>query len=148
MLSILSVAALAGIGALVLHLRGNGSTHTGPTTPVTSGSASPISRSSSAPVLRGPASVVTDYYDAVNNHDYATAYRINLPAQKQSGSYAVFKQGFTGTEHDDLTITSVSGQVVSFDLTAHQTDGTVKTYAGTYTVRNGKIVLADVRKTS
>jgi tRNA A-37 threonylcarbamoyl transferase component Bud32 len=144
-LSILAVAILAGIGALVLYLRGNGSTYN----PVTATSpASPISRSSSAPVLRGPASVVTAYYDAVNNHDYATAYRLNLPAQKQSGSYAVFRQGFTGTKHDDLTITKVSGEVVSFELTAHQTDGTVKTYAGTYTVRNGKIVLADVRKTS
>ncbi len=142
------VAILAGIGAVVLYLRSHGSADAGPTTPVTaSGSASPTSQSSSAPVPRGPVSVVTAYYDAVNNHQYATAYRLNEPAQRIE-SFATFKQGFTGTQHDDFTITNVSGDQVSFDLSASQTDGTVKTYAGTYIVRNGKIVDANVRQTS
>ena len=142
MLSILAVAVLAGVGALVLHLRNNGSSDTGPTTPVTaSGPASPTSQSS-----RGPASVVTAYYDAVNSHDYATAYRLNKAAHNKS--YSAFKQGFTGTQHVYLTITGVSGELVRFDLQADQTDGTVKTYTGTYTVRNGEIALASVRQTS
>jgi len=150
MLSILVVAILAGIGALVLHLRGNGSPQAPPTSPVTapgsaSPSGSPTSRSSSPP--SGPASVVTKYYHAVNNHDYAIAYRLNRPAQR-SESFAAFKQGFTGTQHVDLTITGVSGHLVSFELTADQTDGSVKTYTGTYTVRNGEIVLASVHQTS
>ncbi len=98
-------------------------------------------------MLSSPNSVVSAYYNAVNKHDYATAYRLNEPAQN-SKSYAAFKQGFTGTQHVSLTITSVSGDLVSFDLTAGQTDGTVKTYTGTYTVRNGKIVAASVRETS
>jgi hypothetical protein len=142
MLSILAVAVLAGLGALVLHLRNNGSSVTGPTTPVTaSGSASPTSSSS-----RGPGSVVTAYYAAVNSHDYATAYRLNKAAHNKP--YPAFKQGFTGTQHVYLTITGVSGDLVRFDLQADQTDGTVKTYTGTYTVRNGKIALASVRQTS
>ena len=148
MLSILIVAILAGVGALVLHLRNNGSPGIGPTTPVTASSpASPSSQSSSARVRNSPVAVVSAYYDAVNNHHYATAYRLNRPAQK-IGSYESFKQGFAGTKHVDLTITDVSGDLVSFDLTAAQTDGTVKTFTGTYTIRNGKIWLADVRRTS
>ncbi|HEX9517822.1 MAG TPA: serine/threonine-protein kinase [Streptosporangiaceae bacterium] len=147
-LSILAVVIMAGIGALVLHSRSNGA-HTPPTTPVTaSGSASPsqqASQSSSPPVLTSPDSVVTAYYDAVNNHDYATAYRLNNAAHNKS--YPAFKQGFTGTRHVYLTITGVSGDLVSFDLRAVQTDGTVKTYTGTYTVRNGKIALASVTQT-
>jgi hypothetical protein len=138
------VAVLAGIGALMLHLRNNGNLPAGSTTPIkASSSASPTSRSSSAPA---PVSVVNAYYDAVNSHDYATAYRLNKAAHTKP--YASFKQGFTGTKHVDITITGVSGHLVSFDLTAHQTDGTVKIYTGTYTVRNGKIALANVRRTS
>ncbi len=88
---------------------------------------------------------MTAYYDAVNNHDYATAYRLNNAAHNKS--YPAFKQGFAGTRHVYLTITGVSGDLVSFDLRAVQTDGTVKTYTGTYTVRNGKIALASVTQT-
>jgi len=97
--------------------------------------------------VTSPDSVVTAYYNAVNNHDYAAAYRLNKPA-RDSESYPAFKRGFTGTQHDHITITGVSGDVVSFDLTADQTDGTVKTYTGTYTVRDGEIVVADVRQIS
>jgi hypothetical protein len=148
MLSILIVAILAGAGALVLHLRNNGSPGTGPTTPVTASSpASPSSQSSSARGRNSPVAVVSAYYDAVNNHDYATAYGLNRPAQKIE-SYESFKHGFAGTKHVDLTITDVSGDLVSFDLIADQTDGTTKVYTGTYTVRNRKIWLANVRRTS
>ena len=144
MLSIIAVAVLAGIGALVLHLRNNGSLHIGPTTPArASSSASPTTQSPSAPA---PVSVVTAYYDAVNNHDYATAYRLNKAAHNKT--YPAFKQGFTGTQHVYLRITGVSGDLVSFDLQADQTDGTVKTYTGTYTIRDGEIVVADVRQIS
>jgi serine/threonine-protein kinase len=152
MLSILVLAIVAGIGALVLHLPGIGSPQKGPTIPVTaSDSVSPsqhtTSQSSSGPALRGPVYVVTAYYDAVNNHDYAIAYRLNGPARR-SETYEAFRQGFTGTQHDALRITGVSGHQVSFDLTAEQTDGTVKTYTGTYIVRNGEIADANVRRTS
>jgi serine/threonine-protein kinase len=151
MASILAVAILAGVGALVLHLRSNGNPRTGPTTQVTASGSASSSRHATSPaspaVLSSPGSVVNAYYDAVNNHDYATAYRLNIPAQK-IGSYAAFKQGFTGTRHVDLTITAVSGHLLSFDLTADQTDGTVKTFTGTYTVRNGKIAKASVSRTS
>jgi hypothetical protein len=41
---------------------------------------------------------------------------------------------------------SVSGNVVTARLAAQQTDGTVRTYQGTYTVRNGAIVDFNVRQ--
>ncbi len=156
LLAVLLVAVLGGAAALVLHLRGDASPHTGPTTPVTtpashhtsggSGSAS-ASPSSSTPVAPlSPDAVLTKYYDAINNHDFRAAYRLNSQV-RSTESFATFKQGFTGTQHDALTITGVTGDVVSFDLTADQTDGSVKTYQGTYTVQNGQIVGSNVRQT-
>ncbi len=93
-----------------------------------------------------PDAVLTQYYDAINNHDYRAAYRLNSQV-RSSESFATFKQGFTGTQHDALTITGVTGDVVSFNLTADQTDGSVKTYQGTYTVQNGQIVGSNVKQT-
>ena len=45
-----------------------------------------------------------------------------------------------------MTILSVSGKVVTARLAAQQTDGTVKTYQGTYMVSNGVIVGFNVRQ--
>ena len=91
--------------------------------------------------------MLTQYYDAINNHDYRTAYGLNSQARSNE-SFATFKAGFAGTQHDSLTITGVNGDVVSFDLKAHQSDGSVKTYQGTYTIQNGQIVGSDVRQIS
>ncbi len=46
-----------------------------------------------------------------------------------------------------MQIVSVDGDVVTADLVAQQTDGTVKTYEGTYTVEDGTIVGFDVQQT-
>jgi hypothetical protein len=53
-------------------------------------------------------------------------------------------RGFGTMARDALTIVSVSRHVVTARITAHQTDGTVDTYQGTYTVHNGVIVGFDV----
>ena len=155
LLGVLVVAILGGAAALVLHLRANDNPHTGPTSPITtpahsSGSGSPSVSGSGSPsspaVPPSPDTVVTNYYNAINAQDYRTAYRLN--EQEQSiESFATFKAGFAGTSHDDLTITGVNGDTVSFDLTAHQTDGSVKTYEGTYTVQHGKITGSNVTQT-
>jgi hypothetical protein len=147
------IVILAGAGALVLHLRGNSSPQTGPTTPVTAHGGSggqssqpPSSPASSSPAVAGPSTVVTDYYDAINAHRYHAAYELNAQAQN-SETFATFRDGFAGTQHDALTITGVSGETVSFDLTAQQTDGTAKIYQGSYTVQDGKIVGSSVQQT-
>jgi eukaryotic-like serine/threonine-protein kinase len=93
------------------------------------------------------ASVVEAYYAAINAHDYQTAW--NLLGNTGTGSgYTTFVNGFADTAHDTLTITGVSGDTVSMHLDAQQTDGTHKQFAGTYTVRNGRIAGAHVEAVS
>ena len=151
-LGVLVLVILGGAAALVLYLRGHGTPSGGPGTGVTTGShsshsGSPSASPSSSPVTpASPGTVVTEFYRAINNHEYRTAYRLNEVAQSRE-SFTTFKQGYAETQHDNLTITDVSGNVVSFNLTADQTDGSVKTFQGTYTVRHGKIADANVTQT-
>jgi cytoskeletal protein RodZ len=94
----------------------------------------------------GPAATVRAYVAAINGHDYARAW--SLGGQNAGGSYSSFVSGFSTTATDTLTIVSVSGDVVTARLTAVQTDGTVDTYQGTYTVDHGVIVGFDVFQVS
>ena len=93
-----------------------------------------------------PTDTVRSYIAAINGHQYARAWR--LGGRNTSGSYASFVSGFAGTSKDTLTIMSVSGDVVTARLSAEQTDGSVDTYQGTYTVHHGVIVGADVAQVS
>jgi hypothetical protein len=151
-LGILVLVILGGAAAAVLYLRGHNNPSGGPGTGVTTGthrshSGSPSSSPSSSPAApASPDTAVTEFYNAINSHDYRTAYRLNEVARSRE-SFATFKQGYADTEHDNLTITGVNGHVVSFNLTADQTDGSVKTFQGTYTVRHGEIVSANVTQT-
>jgi len=85
----------------------------------------------------GPAATVRAYVAAINGHHYARAWR--LGGRNTGGSYSQFVSGFGTTARDALTIVSVSGDVVTARIAAHQTDGTEATYRGTYTVDNGVI---------
>jgi len=89
-----------------------------------------------------PAATVRAYIAAINGHHYARAWR--LGGRNAGGSYPGFAAGFTGTAHDTLTIVSVRGDVVTARLTAQQTDGTITTFQGTYTVQHGVITGFDV----
>jgi hypothetical protein len=93
-----------------------------------------------------PAETVTAYIAAINNHDYTRAW--SLGGRNSTSSYPAFKQGFSTTARDTLAIKAVNGNVVTAQLTARQTDGSVKTYHGTYTVENGVITKFNVRQTS
>jgi hypothetical protein len=93
-----------------------------------------------------PPDTVRAYIAAINGHHYARAWR--LGGRNFSGSYASFVSGFAGTAEDTLTIVSVSGDVVTARLSATQTDGTVDTYEGTYTVHHAVIIGADVAQVS
>jgi hypothetical protein len=157
----LAVVALAAAAVLVLHLRNSGnqkavshSTHTvtvhasssagtpssSQNTPSTSSSQGTQTQAGSS----GPGAVVMAFYRAVNNHNYARAWQLNTAAHSIS-SYAVFKQGYAQTAHDTVTITGVSGDVVSIQLASAQTDGTTKYFQGSYTVQNGIIVSASIQ---
>jgi hypothetical protein len=93
-----------------------------------------------------PIATVRAYVAAINGHHYGRAWR--LGGRNTGGSYPNVVSGFTGTATDTLTIVSVSGDVVTARLDAQQTDGTVQTYQGTYTVHHGVIVGFDVVQVS
>ena len=101
-----------------------------------------VRRTVSARTLTGPAATVRAYVAAINGHDYARAWI--LGGRNTGWSYPDFVSGFSTTAKDTLTSLSVSGDVVTARLTAQQTDGTVNTYQGTYTVESGVIISFDV----
>lgn len=94
----------------------------------------------------GPAATVQAYFAAISSKDYAKAWQ--LGGSNFSTSYTAYVGDFSGTAVDTVTILSVSGSVVTARLVAQQTDGTVKTFQGTYTVSGGAIVKADVQQIS
>jgi len=90
-----------------------------------------------------PARTVREYFAAINHHRYLIAWRLSGEREK----YSAFVAGFAGTAHDTVTILSTQGNVVSARLVARQSDGTVKTFQGTYTVTDGKIASTNVQQT-
>ncbi|WP_073875345.1 hypothetical protein [Streptomyces sp. CB00316] len=63
-----------------------------------------------------------------------------------AGDYEAFVDGFAGTERDTVRILGVEGNTVQAELEALQSDGSLKVFEGTYTVRSGVIMAADVRE--
>jgi eukaryotic-like serine/threonine-protein kinase len=92
------------------------------------------------------ATTVLAYYAAINQHHYARAWR--LGGRNTGETCRAFVSGFAGTANDAVTIQSVSGDVVTAQLVAEQTDGTVKTYQGSYTVEGGVITEFNVKQVS
>jgi hypothetical protein len=159
---ILGVAALAGwqagwpkavFGAQKTALVSGAAPSSGPPagTPTSAGPASspaplpqtPNPESPGPP--SAPAGVVQAYFAAINKRDYSTAWQ--LGGSSLGGSYAAFVQGFSTTAKDTVTILLSSGNVVTVRLVAEQTDGSTKTFAGTYTVTDGIITSSNVQQT-
>lgn len=90
------------------------------------------------------ATVVEEYYAAINRHDYRTAW--NLGGSQFTSDYNTFANDFAGTAYDTLTVTGTQGDTVSIHLDAAQSDGSVKSYEGTYTARNGVLVGASIHQ--
>ena len=138
------LALLAGCGASSTSATVSAparSTSAAVTASVPAGSTSAAVTASASPAAT-PAATVQAYFDAINRHDYGRAWR--LGGRYTGDGYAAFVNGFAGTEHDAVTILSVAGNVVRARLAAQQTDGSVKTYEGTYQVNNGVITGFDV----
>ena len=115
-------------------------TTTAPAETPTSPSPSPLASTPAA--AHGPGAVVQAYYDAINAHDYRTAW--NLGGSRFQPDYATFVAAFAGTAHDRLHILGVSGSAVSVRIEAAQTSGAVRHYEGTYYVSGRVITGADV----
>jgi len=100
---------------------------------------------------RGASTVVTDYYDYLNAGNYSEAWDMG-GSRLFNGSYSDWVAGFATTAHVDVTTSddgSGSGSgYVAVNLRAQQTDGTVQTFTGTYTVQDGQITGADIQQVS
>ncbi|QNP75275.1 hypothetical protein IAG44_41645 [Streptomyces roseirectus] len=115
-------------------------------TPSVSSSAFEESPTPSPADTTGPEAVVTAYFEAINNRDYATAWA--LGGKNLDSDYDTFAAGFATTRSDTITINSVQGDEVALTLEARQTDGTTKTFENVYTVSGGEIVSATGKQTS
>ncbi|NEC86713.1 serine/threonine-protein kinase [Streptomyces sp. SID12501] len=104
----------------------------------------PTSASPTTTAVAPAQQVVEKYFAAINAGDYPHAW--DLGAKNLGGTYDSFVKGLSDTVSDTVTIDSVSGDTVAMRLDALQTDGTHQLFAGTYTVRDGVIVSADVEE--
>jgi serine/threonine-protein kinase len=141
-IGVIVVLAIAGVAVGLLRSR-----HTPPApAALGSGSASPsVSPTPAGPGPLGPAATVQAYFAAINRHDYSRAW--DLGGKNTASSFSQFENGFAGTASDNVTVVSVSGGVVTVRLVANQTDGTVKDYAGSYTVVQGVITGSNIKQT-
>ncbi|MFF4341554.1 hypothetical protein ACFY00_16665 [Kitasatospora sp. NPDC001540] len=99
------------------------------------------------PTFTNATAVVTQYYEDITNHDYAAAWA--LGGKNIGGSdYNGWVKGYATTARIYLGTSSEfgSGQVRAV-IYAVQTDGSTKTYEGTYTVSNGVLVAASIQQT-
>jgi tRNA A-37 threonylcarbamoyl transferase component Bud32 len=155
--AIVLFCAAAGATYLLLHRTSStGPSAAGssaPAPPATSAAAGTPSASASSGATQTPvpppnalAATVREYYGAINHHRYALAWR--LGGRNTGSTYPAFVNGFATTAHDAVAVQSVSGDLVTAQVTAEQTNGTVKTYQGTYTVTSGVITQFNVRQTS
>ena len=93
-----------------------------------------------------PADVVREFYADLNSGDFAAAWA--LGGDNIAGTdYASWVAGYVSTVAVHGVATDAGGGVVDVQFGAVQSDGSVKTYGGTYTVSDGVIVAADVTQT-
>ncbi|MFH8593664.1 hypothetical protein [Streptomyces rimosus] len=148
------MAGAALMGAVLAGCGSSGGDGTGTTvtstrtvteapSPSGTGTGAPSTAPEGSAAARDAASVVEDYYAAVNARDFRRAW--DLGGKHLGGSYDAFVAGFADTAHDSVHVTGVRGDTVSVALDAEQRDGSVRSFAGTYTVRDGVIVGADIR---
>jgi Protein kinase domain len=141
-----SVVVLVGLAALGFRLMHH---HGGAAAPAAVVKSVPPSTAAGTPAgtpAVTPAQTVQAYFRAINHHRYRRAWLLGGQNTTTSG-YASYVSGYTGTASDSVQILSVSGDVVTARLTANQTDGSVKTFQGTYTVTGGQITSSHVIQT-
>jgi hypothetical protein len=92
---------------------------------------------------------VAQFYQDITDGNYGAAWALGGDNTSNGVSYAGWAAGYSTTASITLaTYSQFGASTVYASLTATQTDGTVKTYSGTYTVNGGVIVAADIVQTS
>jgi hypothetical protein len=101
-----------------------------------------------APALVNADAVVTQYYQDITDQDYAAAWALGGPDLNGGTSYTSWAAGYATTASIILgTFSYFGSDQVAVSLSALQDDGSVYTYQGTYTVRDGLIVSANIVQT-
>lgn len=94
------------------------------------------------------AQTVIAYYDALNRGDFPTAWNLGGQRLAKGGTLASYAKGFATTSWAALTVTNVRGNTVYVDLSARQADGSMRIFAGSYTVSGGVITGANMKRLS
>jgi hypothetical protein len=96
-----------------------------------------------------PWAVVSAYYRDVESHQYARAWALISSALATEQTYQQFVAGYACTGSERPTKLNQSGHQVRFNLAVvNDCTGAAQYYTGTDTVRGGRIVAADVIRTS
>lgn len=127
---------------------------------------SPASSAAAAPTTRAPATpapttaaptaptanaeaVVDQFYQDITNHEYAAAWALGGDNVSGGVGYSQWVAGYATTASITLgTYSEFNATTVNAEIIATQSDGSVRTYQGTYTVINGVIATASVARTS
>ncbi|MEU9693097.1 hypothetical protein [Amycolatopsis japonica] len=94
------------------------------------------------------AQTVIAFYDAINRRDFLTAWNLGGQRLAKGGTFASWSSGYATTSWAAVTVRSVSGNTVYVDLSARQTDGSLRTFSGSYTVSGGVITAANMKRLS
>jgi hypothetical protein len=154
--SVLTVLTLAGCGsaapstasapaasAATVTMTAPGKTITTTATPSTQNA--PASESAPQPQFANASAVVTQFYQDITDHNYAAAWALGGRNVSGGVGYNAWVAGYGTTESTSLgTFSNFGAGEVQVDLFALQSDGTVRSYTGTYTVQNGIIVAAHI----
>jgi hypothetical protein len=92
--------------------------------------------------------VVDQFYQDLNARDYQAAWQLGGSNLSGGVGYSAWVAGYATTASINASTVQDNDGTVSVNITATQTDGSVKTYAGTCTVANGVIVSAHITQTS
>jgi hypothetical protein len=100
----------------------------------------------SAPAASAKA-VVDRFYQDLNAHNYHAAWRLGGGNLSGGSGYRTWMAGYATTASINASTVQNNHRTVSVNIFATQTDGSVKTYTGTYTVAHGAIVAANITQT-
>jgi hypothetical protein len=91
--------------------------------------------------------VVDQFYQDLNAHNYQAAWQLGGSNLSGGSGYSTWAAGYATTASISASTVRNNDGTVSVSISATQTNGSVKTYVGTYTVANGAIVAANITQT-
>jgi hypothetical protein len=101
------------------------------------------------PVITDPGAVVQQFYADISAHDYLAAWNLGGKNLAGGASYDSWVAGYSTTASIGVSSYNDTGSTTVFaDIAATQTDGSFRSYSGTYTVHNGVITSAHIKRDS